>query len=70
LGRLCFEVDWAVDLSAAKLCAAVYNETDATGMGAAELAWVNLGHAANEQVAAQVLLAARFDHHSIRFTQP
>jgi hypothetical protein len=48
LGWLCFEVDWAVDLSAAKLCAAVYNVTDATGMGAAELAWVNSGHAANE----------------------
>ena len=50
VGLFRFEADLAGDLSAGTLYAATYEETDTTGMGAANLSWVNLGHATNAEV--------------------
>jgi secreted PhoX family phosphatase len=50
VGLFRFEADTAGDLSAGTLYAAVYNETDTTGMGAATLTWVDLGHATDAEI--------------------
>ena len=51
VGLFMFIADNAGDLSAGKLYAAKWNQTSADGAGAADLSWVDLGHADSASVA-------------------
>ncbi|MGD9215850.1 MAG: DUF839 domain-containing protein [Desulfobacteraceae bacterium] len=61
VGLFRFEADTEGDLSAGTLYAAVYNETDTTGMGAADIKWVNLGHATNDEIEAIINSGVAFN---------
>jgi len=54
VGLFRFVADRAGDLGAGTLYAAVWTQTDYDGLGAADLTWVNLGHATDTQVAAWI----------------
>ncbi|MCU4675279.1 PhoX family protein [Catenovulum sp. 2E275] len=49
-GFFMFIADEATDLSAGTLYAVKWNQTSAEGAGAADLTWVNLGHASNADI--------------------
>ncbi|WP_026380918.1 PhoX family protein [Afifella pfennigii] len=51
VGLFLFVADAAGDLSAGRLYAAKWNQTSGEGAGAAELAWIDLGHGDNDTVA-------------------
>jgi uncharacterized protein len=51
VGLFMFVADTAADLGAGTLYAAKWNQTSADGAGAADLTWVNLGHADDGSVA-------------------
>ncbi|WP_211225055.1 DUF5017 domain-containing protein [Oceanobacter kriegii] len=58
-GLYMFVADEAEDMSAGTLYAMKWNQTDAgsddnAGMGAADIEWINLGHATNEEISAYV----------------
>lgn len=61
VGLFRFEADIAGDLSAGTLYAATYNETDTNGMGAADLTWVDLGHAGDDEILAIINSGVKFD---------
>lgn len=61
VGLYRFEADTAGDLSAGTLYAAVYNETSTTGMGSANLTWVDLGHATDDEITAIINADTQFD---------
>lgn len=50
VGLYMFVADTAGDLSAGTLYAAKWNQTSAAGLGAAELEWISLGHASNDEI--------------------
>jgi len=61
VGLFRFEADIPGDLSKGTLYAAVYNETDKTGMGAANLTWVDLGHTTDAEIAALIKSGTKFN---------
>ncbi|UXD88551.1 PhoX family protein [Thalassolituus hydrocarboniclasticus] len=50
VGLYMFVADTAGDLSAGTTYAAKWNQTDSTGIGAADLTWISLGHATNAEI--------------------
>lgn len=50
VGLYMFVADTAGDLSAGTTYAAKWNQTDSTGVGAADLTWISLGHATNTEI--------------------
>lgn len=54
VGLYMFIADTAGDLSAGTVYAAKWNQTSAEGLGAADLEWVSLGHASNDEIRAAV----------------
>ncbi|QIL90852.1 DUF839 domain-containing protein [Microbulbifer sp. SH-1] len=54
VGLYMFIADTAGDLSAGTVYAAKWNQTSAEGLGAADLEWVSLGHASNDEISAAV----------------
>lgn len=50
VGLYMFVADTAGDLSAGTTYAAKWNQTDSTGVGAADLTWVSLGHATDAEI--------------------
>ena len=50
VGLYMFIADKEEDLSAGTLYAMKWNQTDASGVGAADLSWINLGHSSNEEM--------------------
>ena len=60
VGLYRFEADTPGDLSAGTLYAAVYNETGTTDIGAANLTWVDLGHATGAEIAGIIAAGTKF----------
>lgn len=58
-GFFMFIADQSSDLSAGTLYAAKWVQTDGTGLGKANLIWINLGHATNGDVASSLTNAGR-----------
>lgn len=54
VGLYMFVADNAGDLSSGTTYAAKWNQTSSTGVGAADLTWVSLGHASNAQISEYV----------------
>lgn len=54
VGFYMFIADTAGDLSAGTLYAAKWKQTSGAGLGAADLQWLNLGHASDSEIAAYV----------------
>ncbi|WP_428819525.1 PhoX family protein [Microbulbifer sp. MCCC 1A16149] len=54
VGLYMFIADTAGDLSAGTVYAAKWNQTSAEGLGSADLEWVSLGHASNDEIDAAV----------------
>ncbi len=54
VGLYMFIADKEEDLSAGTLYAMKWNQTDASGVGAADLAWVSLGHSSNKEISPYV----------------
>ncbi|MFV8780799.1 PhoX family protein [Microbulbifer sp. SA54] len=50
VGFYMFIADTAGDLSAGTLYAAKWNQTSAEGLGSADLEWISLGHASNDEI--------------------
>ena len=50
VGLYRFEADKKGDLSAGRLYAAKWNQTGGEGVGSADIGWVDLGHATNEEI--------------------
>ncbi len=50
VGLYRFDADRKGDLSAGRLYAAKWNQTDNAGVGSANIDWVDLGHAANDEI--------------------
>ena len=57
VGLFMFVADTAGDLSAGNLYAAKWNQTSSAGLGAADLGWVDLGHATDAEIAAHLALS-------------
>ena len=67
VGLFMFIADTAGDLSAGTLYALKWNQTSSEGVGAANLEWVNLGHATNDQIQAY-LGGADYSGNKVTFT--
>lgn len=50
VGLFMFVADTAGDLSAGTAYAAKWNQTDSSGLGAADLTWISLGHTTNAEI--------------------
>lgn len=60
VGLFMFVADNAGDLSSGNLYAMKWNQTSATGVGSADLSWIDLGHASNADIAPYVNGTTKF----------
>jgi len=65
-GLFMFVADEPQDLSSGTLYAAQWNQTSASGLGTADIRWVNLGHASSDEIAPALVETSPMDE-GIRF---